>query len=115
MYVLDKDGSLLLKLQGKIGSKTLKVSILNKKAGHCKSIKAVEDKVKCQITKYQMCMGCLGCESACAKGAINIQTDHTGLPLNIRSPIIKCVRCGFCIGHYDGGCYMRKVMTIKRS
>lgn len=43
VYVLDKDGTLLLKLQGKIGSKTLKVSILNKKAGHCKSIKAVED------------------------------------------------------------------------
>lgn len=43
VYVLDKDGTLLLKLQGKIGSNTLKVSILNKKAGRCKSIKAVED------------------------------------------------------------------------
>ncbi len=114
VYVLDKDGTLLLKLQGKIGSKTLKVSILNKKAGHCKSIKAVEDKVKCQITKYQMCMGCLGCESACSNGAINIQTDHTGL-LSYKIADHKCVRCGLCIGHYDGGCYMRKVMTIKRS
>ena len=114
VYVLDKNGTLLLKLQGKIGSKTLKVSILNKTAGHCKSIKAVEDKVKCQITKYQMCMGCLGCESVCAKGAINIQTDHTGL-ISYKIVDHKCVRCGLCIGHYDGGCYMRKVMTIKRS
>lgn len=114
VFITDNDGSLLLKLQGKIGSKTLKVSILSKKAGHCNSVKAVEDKVKCQITKYQMCMGCLGCESACAKGAISILTDHTGL-LSYKINDQKCVRCGYCIGHYDGGCYMRKVMTIKRS
>lgn len=114
VFVTDKNGGLLLKLQGKIGTKVLKVSVLNKNAAHCNSIKAVEDKVKCQITKYQMCMGCLGCESACMHGAINIQTDHTGL-LSYKINDSKCVRCGVCIGHYDGGCYMRKVMTIKRS
>ena len=113
VYVTGKDGTLLLKLQGKTGSKALKVSILNKTAGHCKSIKAAEDKVKCQITKYQMCMGCLGCESACKNNAISILTDHTGL-LSYKISDTKCVRCGECIGHYDGGCYMRKVMTIKR-
>ena len=114
VYVLGKDGTLLLKLQGKKGSHTLKVSILAKNVGHCNSFKSVEDKVKCQITKYQMCMGCLGCESACARGAITIQTDRSGL-LSYRIIDSKCVRCGICIGHYDGGCYMRKVMTIKRS
>lgn len=113
VYITDKNGALLLRLQGKIGTKMLKVSILNKHAAHCNSIKAVEDKVKCQITKYQMCMGCLGCESACVAGAISIQTDRTGL-LSYRISDAKCVRCGACIGHYDGGCYMRKVMTIKR-
>lgn len=114
IFVTDRNGGLLLKLQGKIGAKALKVSILSKNAAHCNSIKAVEDKIKCQITKYQMCMGCLGCESACMHGAINIQTDHTGL-LSYKINDSKCVRCGVCIGHYDGGCYMRKVMTIKRS
>lgn len=113
VYVTGRDGSLLLRLQGKTGTKSLKVGILSKKVCHCNSIRAVEDKVKCQITKYQMCMGCLGCESACMHGAISILTNHTGL-LSYKISDAKCVRCGACVGHYDGGCYMRKVMTIKR-
>ena len=113
VYVVGLDGNLHLKLQGKIGSTTLKVSILNKNAGHCASIRAVEDKVKCQITKYQMCMGCLGCESVCRFGAINIITDHTGL-VSYKISDDKCVRCGNCISHFDGGCYIRKVLCIKR-
>ena len=113
VYVIGPDGNLHLKLQGKIGTTLLKVSILSKNAGHCKSIKAVEDKVKCQITKFQMCMGCLGCESACRYGAINIVTNHTGL-VSYKIMDVKCVRCGNCINHYDGGCYIRKVLCIKR-
>ncbi len=114
VFVTDKNGNFLLKLQGKINTKTLKVSILSKRVANCTSIKAVEDKVKCQITKYQMCMGCLGCESACMHGAISILTDHSGL-ISYKISDQKCVRCGACIGHFDGGCYMRKVMTVKRN
>lgn len=113
VYIIGKDGSLQLKLQGKIGQTTLKVSVLNKNAGHSNSLKAVEDKIKNQITKYQMCMGCLGCESACRFWAIEIITDRSGL-VSYRIKDDKCVRCGHCITHYDGGCYMRKVMCIKR-
>ncbi len=113
VYVVGNDGNLHLKLQGKIGTTTLKVSILNKNAGHCASIRAVEDKVKCQITKYQMCMGCLGCESVCRFGAIDIVTDHSGL-ISYKISDDKCVRCGNCISHFDGGCYIRKVLCIKR-
>ena len=113
VFVVGKDGNLQLKLQGKMGQTTLKVSILSKTAGHSNSLKAVENKVKNQITKYQMCMGCLGCESACRFGAIEIVTDHSGL-LSYKIKDDKCVRCGHCITHYDGGCYMRKVMCIKR-
>lgn len=114
VYVTDEAGKLLLKLQGRIGTKHLKVSILDRHAGHCNSIRGVEDKVKNQMTKYQMCIGCLGCESVCAKGAINIRADRTGL-LSYRINNEKCVRCGLCISHYDGGCYMRKVVRTKRS
>jgi len=113
VYVVGADGSMQLKLQGKIGKTTLKVSILNPRAAHCISKKAVEDKIKNQITKYQMCMGCLGCESACKYGAIEIITDRTGL-VSYRIKDDKCIRCGNCITHYDGGCYIRKVMCIKR-
>lgn len=113
VFIVGKDGTLQLKLQGKIGQTTLKVSILSKTAGHSNGIKAVEDKVKNQITKYQMCMGCLGCESACKFGAIEIATDRSGL-ISYKIKDDKCVRCGHCITHYDGGCYIRKIMCIKR-
>lgn len=113
VFVVGMDGNLQLKLQGKVGQTILKVSILNKNAGHSNSFKAVEDKIKCQITKYQMCMGCLGCESACKFGAIEIVSDRSGL-VSYKIKDDKCVRCGHCITHYDGGCYMRKTMCIKR-
>lgn len=114
IYITDNNGKLLLKLQGKLGTNHLKISILDRHTGHCNSIRAVEDKVKSQITKYQMCIGCLACESACARGAINIRADRTGLR-SYRINNEKCVRCGLCISHYDGGCYMKKVVRTKRS
>ena len=27
----------------------------------------------------------------------------------------KCVRCAECVNHYTAGCYMRKVLAIKRN
>ncbi len=113
VYVCDRNGKFLLKLQGKKGSTSLKVSILDKTAGGCNNIKSVEDKVKCQITKYQMCMGCLACESICKLSAISIVADHNGL-VSYKVMDDRCARCGHCINHFDGGCYMRKVMCIKR-
>ena len=113
VYITDKNAKPLLKLTGKIGQKTLKVSILDRKAGHSVSVKQVEDKVKCQITKYQMCMGCLGCESICRFKAIEISTDRSGLK-SYRINDEKCTRCGHCINHFDRGCYMCKVMRIQQ-
>ncbi len=113
VYVVRKDGTLLLKLQGKMGQNTLKVSILDKTTGNCDSIRAVEDKVKGQITKYQMCIGCLACESLCRFGAIEIVADREGL-VSYKIKDEKCVRCGHCISHFDGGCYMKKVLRIKK-
>ncbi len=114
VFVTDKGGKLQLRLQGRIGQRTLKVTILDKHAGHSSGATVVENKIRCQITKYQMCMGCLGCESACPVGAISIQTDHKGLK-SYRISDSKCVRCGKCITHFDGGCYIRKVLCIKRT
>ena len=112
IYVTDKNGKPLLKLQGHIGSRTLKVSMLDKTDGHCNSFSTLDKKIKCQITKYQMCMGCLACESVCAKDAISIAADREGMKL-YKIHDTKCVRCGECIGHFDGGCYMCHVMRTK--
>ena len=114
VFITDKNGKLQLRLQGRMNQRTLKVTILDKHAGHSSGMSVVEKKIRSQITKYQMCMGCLACESVCPVGAISIQTDRKGLK-SYRIFDEKCVRCGNCISHFDGGCYMRKVMCIKRT
>ena len=113
IYVTDKSGKLLLKLQGHIGSRTLKVSMLDKTAGHCNSFSALDKKIKCQITKYQMCMGCLACESVCRFNALSIRENKDG-EIEYHISDEKCKRCGECVNHFTAGCYMRKVLAIKR-
>ena len=112
VYVTRKDGRLVLKLQGRIGSTTLKVTIIDYKIDGAASVKAAEDKVKCQITKYQMCMGCRACESICKHNAIVIKEGKEGISYRILDD--KCKRCMECVNHYTGGCYMRKVLATKK-
>lgn len=112
VYILDRQGRPVLKLQGRTGSRELKVTILDWHVLGSKSQKNAEEKVKCQLTKYQMCMGCLACESVCRHNAIAISQTDTGIDYRISNE--KCLRCGECVGHYDSGCYMKKVLTIKK-
>ncbi len=113
VYILDKKGNMILRLQGRIGSSALKVTIINKKLIGCKSLKTAEEKVKCQITKYQMCMSCRACESTCKYHAIKIQ-DKEGGGVSYTISDKLCVRCKECVSHVEGGCYLRKVLCIKR-
>ena len=112
VYVKDRAGNLLLKLQGRKGKKQLKVTIYQNRIAGARSLKAAEERVKCQITKYQMCMGCLACEGVCKHGAISIKEKNGEVEYRINDQ--KCVRCGECVGHFIAGCYMRKVLAIKR-
>ena len=121
VYIVDKIGNPIIRLQGKIGSKELKVTALKIPLGKAKSLRDVKQRIDCQITKYQMCLGCLGCESACKHDAIIVKKAAHNNELilgkvNDTYRIIdeKCKRCGECINHFDGGCYMRKVLITKR-
>ena len=60
-----------------------------------------------------MCMACRACESICKHNAIVIKEDKEG-NLDYRILDNKCVRCAECVNHYTAGCYMRKVLAIKR-
>lgn len=113
VYVLNFKGEVLLKLQGRIGTKELKVTIVNYPIAGAKDLKTAEERIKCQITKYQMCMGCLACESVCKYNALTIKEKKDGT-IDYRISEEKCMRCGECVNHFVGGCYMRKVLTIKR-
>ena len=121
VYVTDKIGNPIIRLQGKIGSRQLKVTALKVPLGKARSLKEIRMRIDCQLTKYQMCLGCLGCESACKHDAIIVKkpAHENELILNkvndtYRIRDEKCVRCGECINHFDGGCYMRKVLITKR-
>ena len=113
VYILNAKGEVGLVLQGRIGSNKLKVIIKTKSLARARTIAGVEGKVKCQLTKYQMCMGCKACESVCRFDAISVKDVGDG-KVCYRIDDEKCKRCAECIGHFDAGCYMRKVLCIKR-
>lgn len=113
VYVVDKDRQPVLKLQGRLGKTKLKISILKLAPLRVKSYKAAKEKMDCQVTKYQMCMGCRGCESACKFNAIAVKTMEDGSTSYIIDEN-KCVGCLECVNHFIGGCYIRKVLAVKR-
>ena len=114
VFVLDKREQIVLKLQGRIGTTNLRVTILKTEIAGAKDLKTAEERIKCQLTKYQMCMACRACESICKHNAIVIKEDKEG-NLDYRILDNKCVRCAECVNHYTAGCYMRKVLAIKRN
>ncbi|MDP4147017.1 MAG: phosphoadenosine phosphosulfate reductase family protein [Bacillota bacterium] len=116
VFVLDKNNNPIIRLQGRIGSNLLKVSILKLPILKTKSIRDAKLKIECQLTKYQMCIGCLACESVCKHNAITIKKHEEvrDEDLAYRIDENKCIQCCECVNHFDGGCYIRKVLAVKR-
>lgn len=111
VYVLDfKTSQPLIKLQGRIGSNNLRITILKKPIAKRTKTVEIELKFKSQITKYQLCTGCHACETACKHEAISLEKiPDTVSDYIYRIDSNKCVRCAECITHYQGGCYMRRI------
>ena len=64
VFVLDfKTNEPLLKLQGRIGSNNLRITILKRPVAKRTKTVEIELKFKSQITKYQLCTGCHACET----------------------------------------------------
>ena len=114
VYVLDRKGEVALVLRGRIGQTKLKVTIKKNNIARAKSLSTAEGKIQCQLTKYQMCLGCKACESVCKHNAISIHEDSNG-DISYKIDDEKCVRCAECVSHFTAGCYMRKVLTIRRN
>ncbi len=112
VYVLDfKNNEPLMKLQGRIGSTSLRITILKTPIARRTKIVEIELKFKSQITKYQLCTGCHACETICKHNAITLsKKQDTVSSYSYYIDDSKCVRCGECISHYNGGCYMRRVL-----
>ena len=114
VYVMNNVGEVVFILQGRIGSTRLKVIIKNIHIAKAKTLAVAEGKIQCQLTKYQMCLGCKACESVCKYDAISVKDDGNG-KISYRIDSKKCKRCTECVAHFNAGCYMRKVLGIKRS
>lgn len=113
VFVTKKNGEFILKLQGRVDSCDLKVTILDYHIAGAKNIKGAEEKIKCQLTKFQMCMGCRACESICKYNAIVLKEQDNG-EIDYKILDDKCIKCSECVNHYTAGCYMRKVLATKK-
>lgn len=112
VYVLDAKKNIpLLKLQGRVGTTTLRVTVMSTPVAARTKLVEIDLKIKCQITKFQMCVGCHACENLCRFNAITLTklgTDDSDYQYRVDEK--KCVHCFECISHYNGGCYMRRVL-----
>ena len=109
VFVLNNRGEIIIKLKGRIGTTNLKVSILDPHLANARTMADAEKKIKCQITKFQMCINCKACEAVCKFDAISVRNNKYIINEN------KCTHCYQCINHYVSGCYMREVLCIKRN
>lgn len=133
VFIIDRNNNPLIRLQGRIGSNLLKISIIKIPLCGAKNIKDAKLKIECQLTKYQMCIGCLACEGVCKYNAIKIikasrskgdkevavNNEKESVKAKIEETIYKidddkCVKCGKCVNHFTAGCYMRKVLITRR-
>lgn len=112
VFVLDPKTQMpILKLKGKIGTNELRVSVLKKPIARKTKLVEIEQKIECQITKFQLCTGCHACENACKLNAIKlVKNGSSDSDYTYSIDTNKCVHCFECINHYPGGCYMRRVL-----
>ena len=118
VYVLDRRNNMpLLRLSGILGSNEIKVAVVGSSPIFANK-KITEMYIKNQINKYQTCIGCSYCEAVCKFGAIKVFNKEKG---NVSNETIsysidenKCVGCLECVRHFDNGCYINKVLKIKK-
>ena len=103
VFVLDKKTfQPIIGIEGNYGSNKLKVVIMDKK-----NPTLLEKRIECQITKFQLCMECLACESICKFDAIKIKNGRYSINEK------RCCGCLECVTHFVGGCYIRKILYTK--
>ena len=117
-YILDRHTNMpIMKLSGKLGATTLKATLISP-SSIFKNMKVVSELVRNQITKYQTCIGCSYCSAVCKFNALkvfNLEKGNVGRDtISYSIDSTKCVGCLECVKHFDGGCYMKKVLRTKK-
>ncbi|SJZ80285.1 phosphoadenosine phosphosulfate reductase [Cetobacterium ceti] len=102
IFILDKTKNPIFKVLTRENSNEVKVTIIDSKD------KYIFNKIEKQFNKFNSCLYCQGCNSACPTGAINVSNktyiiDET-----------KCVNCLKCIDKFDSGCLIASALKIKK-
>lgn len=63
---------------------------------------------KCQLTKFESCIGCGACFQSCQFGAIDYLEGRYIIDDG------KCTKCGRCIKVFEKGCLAAKVTKVKK-
>jgi len=104
VFVVDKHTQQpILVLQGRVGTSELRV-----KAVDPSNPTLLLLRVDCQIRKYQSCILCGGCPSACPSRAISDKAGRYTINEG------KCTNCLKCVSHFDTGCLVSKVLQTRR-
>ena len=113
VYILDRiNKQPVLKIKGKIGDNIIKITII-KIPKNIKNQKLFEVYIKYQITKYQTCLACRACESICKHNAISVRNEENSSNISYKINETKCIGCLECVAHFQGGCYLKKVLRTK--
>lgn len=102
LILIDRKNNPLFKIMYKDGDNEVKVTIMRS------DDKYIFNKIQKQFNKFNSCLYCQGCNSACPTGAIYVSNgkyivDDT-----------KCINCLKCIDKFDSGCLIASALKIKK-
>lgn len=102
LIIIDKKSSPLFKIMYKLNNTEVKVTIMKSED------KYIFNKIQKQFNKFNSCLYCQGCNSACPTGAISVSNGKYTIDEK------KCVNCLKCIDKFDSGCLIASALKIKK-
>ncbi|MCQ8211202.1 phosphoadenosine phosphosulfate reductase family protein [Cetobacterium somerae] len=102
LIILDRKNNPLFKVMYKDDDNEVKVTIMKSKD------KYIFNKIQKQFNKFNSCLYCQGCNSACPTGAIYVSNGKYIIDDK------KCVNCLKCIDKFDSGCLIASALKIKK-
>ncbi|MGL5936100.1 MAG: phosphoadenosine phosphosulfate reductase family protein [Cetobacterium sp.] len=102
IILMDRKNMPIFKLSYRVDGNEVKVTIMKS------DDKYIFNKIQKQFNKFNSCLYCQGCNSACPTGAIYVSNGKYIVDEN------KCVNCLKCIDKFDSGCLIASALKIKK-
>lgn len=102
IILMDRGNTPIFKLSYRIEGTEVKVTIMKS------DDKYIFNKIQKQFNKFNSCLYCQGCNSACPTGAIYVSNGKYIVDED------KCINCLKCIDKFDSGCLIASALKIKK-